>query len=157
MSDKLSHLDRALLLAEGTKMFRQGGSYALEHLREKTFRGGFQRLPPGKCRMGWSEHTHIYFIQGETTRLIKIGRAECVVNRLAALQHASPDRLWLLWCYTAPPEHEFELHRKFWKHRVRGEWFEPAPPLARYIRARKPGCFSRRVFEPDQVTEPAHV
>ncbi len=87
--------------------------------------------------------TSIYFIQGQATRLIKIGHAINVAKRLRDLQVTSPDALSLLWDYQAVVRHEKELHRHFAEWRVRGEWFEPHESLLRYIRNRKPGRLTK--------------
>jgi len=77
---------------------------------------------------GW----RTYFIQGSSTRLIKIGRtSQHPEHRLRYLQTASPDVLTLL----AVSNHdiEAECHQKFSALRKHGEWFEPSPELLLYI------------------------
>lgn len=83
--------------------------------------------------------TTIYFIQGAVTRLVKVGRANCVASRMADLQQGSPDELILLWAYLAPPTHETQLHWWFASSSVRGEWFTLDGRLEEYLRARIPG------------------
>lgn len=85
----------------------------------------------------------IYFVQGETTKRIKIGFTVNVTKRLMDMQQGSPDRLTLLWCYIAVIPHESELHRHFARWRVHGEWFEPHESLLRYIKNRKPGQLTK--------------
>lgn len=79
--------------------------------------------------------TFVYFIQSESTGLIKIGRALNVLSRFTQLQTGSADILRLLGCMQAPPDLELELHAQFAAWRRHGEWFEPAKPLLRYIEA----------------------
>lgn len=88
--------------------------------------------------------TTIYFIRGEQTRLIKIGHSGWdVKKRLARIQAYSPDKLTLLWHYTAPDEHEFDLHWHFRKVRAHGEWFQGPGPVLQYIKERQPRHFVR--------------
>jgi len=62
----------------------------------------------------------VYFIQGETTKLVKIGQSVNPAARLRDLQIGSPDVLKLL---AAVDGSEKEFHKMFAKQRVRGEWF----------------------------------
>ncbi len=88
--------------------------------------------------------THVYFIQGENTGLIKIGKADDILNRMAGHQLGSPDVLLLRWFYRAPASHERWLHRFFHASRVHGEWFRPTPDLVEYINNGSPGCYPKR-------------
>lgn len=68
----------------------------------------------------------IYFVQEDDSRNIKIGRASNVKSRVSGLQNGNSSKLWLLLeadVYNSV-EYEKELHRKFSKYRIRGEWFE---------------------------------
>jgi hypothetical protein len=80
----------------------------------------------------------VYFIQGELTRLIKIGYARVINSRMTLLQCGSPDVLRLVWHYEAPQSHEAELHRIFASARAHGEWFRPEADLVNFILARRP-------------------
>lgn len=80
----------------------------------------------------------IYFIQGEVTRLIKIGFASAIGRRIIDLQCGSPDVLHLIWHYEAPFSHEVELHHRFAASRAHGEWFHPTPDLMAYIKGGTP-------------------
>lgn len=89
------------------------------------------RLPsPAAYPNGWG----VYFIQGQTTRLIKIGYASSVGARLTLLQCGSPDLLALIGHEPAPREREAVLHRQFADARAHGEWFRPTHALLDYIR-----------------------
>ena len=77
----------------------------------------------------------VYFIQGATTGLIKIGYAGAVAHRLFNLQCGSPDLLHLLAIERAPQSREAELHLQFAPWRLHGEWFAPAETLIQYIAA----------------------
>ncbi len=76
----------------------------------------------------------IYFIQGEVTRLIKIGYAQCAIARLTQLQTGSPDKLLILGVILTG-ERDRHWHSMFEDDRVRGEWFAPSERLLAYIRA----------------------
>lgn len=75
-----------------------------------------------------------YFIQGEHTQRIKIGKTTTAVSeRIRLLQTGSPDKLKLLgicfgagWC-------ELTLHRKFSQYRLHGEWFSAEPEILEFI------------------------
>lgn len=77
----------------------------------------------------------VYFVRATTLRLIKIGRARDMGQRLSGLQVGSPDKLELMGIIRpADPEQlEADLHRRFDRHRTHGEWFSPAPALEAYI------------------------
>ena len=64
-----------------------------------------------------------YLIQGEKTRLVKIGRSHNIIRRFKALSHSSPDLLTLVGAISG--DYERSLHRRFAKYRSHGEWFQP--------------------------------
>ena len=81
----------------------------------------------------------IYFIQGETTRRIKIGfTARFIHSRISALQIGSPDKLIFLGARPGDEQMEYELHNKFRNYYSHGEWFYESDPLNQYI---KQYCF----------------
>lgn len=97
-------------------------------------------LDPEKVARWRGERTvnqvrEVYFILGETTQLIKIGVANCAEQRLSNLRTGCSEPLMLLAVVLCPKrgDLERELHRRFAKHRVRGEWFSPAPEIITYI------------------------
>jgi len=74
----------------------------------------------------------VYFIQGQQTQLIKIGKADTVESRLRYLQTGSPDQLTV----RAVIENESDdrlYHRKFAPDWVWGEWFKPSDRLMDFI------------------------
>ena len=75
----------------------------------------------------------IYFVQGESTRLIKIGFATDVQRRLNEIRTGSPDILVLLAAAEGGRNEEYALHRKFIDIRHHGEWFSPEKPLLDFI------------------------
>lgn len=74
----------------------------------------------------------IYFVRNRDC-FIKIGLAKDVKTRLAGLQTASPTELELLATMEGDRDRERRLHEMFESSRVQGEWFEPEPPLTRFI------------------------
>jgi len=78
----------------------------------------------------------IYFIQGLKTENIKIGRTrQMLEERMATLQCGSPDELVFIGGILGNQTIETELHHKFSKFRLHGEWFSPSEDLLKYINA----------------------
>lgn len=76
------------------------------------------------------ENQIIYFIQGEITQLIKIGRTKRIVeDRKLDLETGSPDKLNILGLTFEPFFNESELHTKFSNSRKHGEWFYPSEEI----------------------------
>lgn len=78
---------------------------------------------------------HVYFIQDEASRSIKIGSALNIEKRLRAFQTAWHSPVRLLGSIPEPIGGGLErtLHRTFKRHRVRGEWFSDHPEILAYI------------------------
>lgn len=77
--------------------------------------------------------SHVYFIESETTGLIKIGRSVNPSSRFNAIRTMSPDKLVLLGSVPEAVCSESELHKRFAKHRKHGEWFESSPEIRELI------------------------
>jgi hypothetical protein len=94
-----------------------------------------QPAPPPRARLA---STVVYFLQGERTGLIKIGRAADLASRLRALQTGSPDKLRVIGVLpcASPLPHEKGLHEQFSALRQHGEWFSPGEPLLAYVTSR---------------------
>ena len=75
----------------------------------------------------------IYFVQAVQLKLIKIGFSSNVEKRVAALSTACPDELKILKVVRGGQEVEGQIHKKFSRDRVRGEWFNPSEDLLSYI------------------------
>ncbi len=85
------------------------------------------------------KHSLIYFIQGEKTKLIKIGKANVSIeSRLNRIQALSPDKLNFIGGTFEPEYLEVRLHRKFESYRMHGEWFQPNKDLIEFINS---SCF----------------
>ena len=89
-----------------------------------------QRLDPPKPRFP-SDKQNTYFIRCTGTGRIKIGRAQRVEYRLAAIKHMCPYPLECLGILRG--DHEAKLHQRFKENRLHGEWFEPSPELLAFI------------------------
>lgn len=80
----------------------------------------------------------VYFIQEGGSGPIKIGHAagvDGVWTRFVSLQMGNPRPLRLLHVIEgAEKAHEDELHARFARLHMRGEWFAPAPILVRHIK-----------------------
>lgn len=74
---------------------------------------------------------HVYFIQVGDDGPVKIGRTALSVKaRLSAIQTGCPYELKLIGVVDdATGGLEQELHRKFRRWRMRGEWFRPVPSV----------------------------
>jgi hypothetical protein len=70
------------------------------------------------------ERTNIYFIQSDMGGPVKVGCANDVETRLRALQKYSPFKLRVRHVIEkVPVKKERELHVRFAKYRLHGEWF----------------------------------
>lgn len=90
-----------------------------------------KRFPMGNMKRDSTRY--VYFIQGEATGLIKIGKANDPGTRLKGLQTGSPDHLVLLGVIPCTKTRETELHEDFKAFKVHGEWFKPSAELLSFI------------------------
>ena len=75
----------------------------------------------------------VYFVQAETSQLIKIGWSARLANRIAALRTGSPERLTVLKTIPGDCQLESEIHQRFRHLRHHGEWFKPGDDLLAFI------------------------
>lgn len=76
----------------------------------------------------------VYFIQGIGGGPIKIGYSNNKNDRLSALQSCSPVELRIIAViHSAGMKKEKELHARFSRHRMHGEWFRPNHELEALI------------------------
>ncbi|WIX75999.1 GIY-YIG nuclease family protein [Amycolatopsis carbonis] len=66
---------------------------------------------------------YVYVVGAAGSQTVKIGFSTDVTKRLQSLRNASPEDLKVLWHAHAKLNTEFQLHQKFRKNRLRGEWF----------------------------------
>ena len=69
---------------------------------------------------------YVYFIQEELTKNIKIGYTYNLNSRLTELQIGNSQKLEIILFYESnkPNKLEQELHKKYHKYHIRGEWFK---------------------------------
>jgi len=77
----------------------------------------------------------IYFIQDTGSNAIKIGHSGEPLKRLAQCQTGSPHKLIMIGVIDGGPKEERQLHRRFKKFHLRGEWFRGDNRLLEQIRA----------------------
>jgi len=78
--------------------------------------------------------SQVYFIRATATNQIKIGVTSDPKQRFADLQRATTERLEWIGSVEGGFKLEDELHKKFGKSRVRGEWFEMTDELLLQIK-----------------------
>lgn len=79
------------------------------------------------------EPCDVYVIKSGTH--VKIGKASDVVKRISSLQTANPSEIEVIAILTEGDGHklERELHKRFARHRFRGEWFNFNGDLAEWV------------------------
>lgn len=84
----------------------------------------------------WKEQQkqgNIYFVRGDDK--VKIGFSKDVESRIKDLQASSPLELSLLLTIKGTTKTENELHDRFDKYRIRGEWFRYEGELEEFVAA----------------------
>lgn len=76
--------------------------------------------------------TYIYFIQAASGP-IKVGFSQFPKTRFGALQSGHYEELTLLGVMVGTLAKEQQLHKRFARRRIRGEWFQPTKPLLKFI------------------------
>ena len=86
-----------------------------------------------KTEYAETEGDKVYFISTLDESTIKIGYTKNISSRLSALQTGSPVKLILKgWLYGSSVD-EKNLHSKFKKFRLHGEWFDFKKDIKKYI------------------------
>lgn len=105
----------------------------------------------------------IYFLQGEQTGLIKIGKSANVADRLMKLQIGSPDLLTCL-AVIEKENDDAKYHTRFRHDWVRGEWFKPSEKLRAFIEALPPTKYTGvthknrpKLFDGSELQDPVPV
>lgn len=81
----------------------------------------------------------VYFIRCNcSVGFIKIGLADNVPSRLAALQGCCPYKLEVIATMPGGVSAEKEMHKQFSHAREIGEWFRPTPDLLAFIEGLPP-------------------
>jgi hypothetical protein len=88
-----------------------------------------KRVPPRPKREERRVVRYIYFVRHGRTGPIKIGIADRPHARFQTLQSAHFEQLYLLGMVEGTEVAEQLWHARFEEHRIRGEWYHPAPEL----------------------------
>jgi len=75
----------------------------------------------------------IYFVRVVGHEPIKIGFSEDVSRRLAAFRTHHWGNVEVLLVMPGLRDDEKAIHQRFEPHRIRGEWFMPAPDVVRFV------------------------
>lgn len=81
------------------------------------------------------EVTHLYLIINTKNGSLKVGKTKNLVDRLAQLNTASPDKLMYEEIKESLGHLEKGLHEKFKHLRKNGEWFEYSEEIINYFRS----------------------
>ena len=84
-------------------------------------------------------NSYIYVVMAESTNKVKIGFAKDVKKRLKSLATGCPYELKLITSFPASMQYEKEIHKKFSKHRSRGEWFDYKDEIVAWVDSLKEG------------------
>ena len=79
----------------------------------------------------------VYFIVSKKDNRVKIGTTTNLSNRFNALNSASSSDLELIYFFPGAAAREKELHEKFKRFRVKGEWFKYTDEIKKFIDALK--------------------
>ncbi len=103
-----------------------------------TMRRDFKyRLQAKQWQGDYDAGSSIYFIQAVTGGPIKIGfSAQHPESRLYSLQVGNPEELQIIATMSGTKNFEKEVHRRFYKHHIRGEWFRDDPEIKGFISER---------------------
>lgn len=89
--------------------------------------------------------TVVYFVQaGGPGGSIKIGIARNMRERMSSLQTGCPDMLAVLATMPGGAGEERFLHDVLSAHRIRGEWFRPAPAVLSAVELARAGQLPQR-------------
>jgi hypothetical protein len=77
--------------------------------------------------------SYVYFLRISENGPIKIGFTKRLRERLSKVQVDNPFFVKLIAVTKGGRKEEYQLHQKFAKYRLYGEWFDPAEELLRYI------------------------
>lgn len=78
----------------------------------------------------------VYFAQ-RADGPVKIGFSRQVSQRIKALGTSCPEGVALLGTIADSDATEKDVHARFAKHRIKGEWFQPAPEILELAEAGK--------------------
>jgi hypothetical protein len=94
---------------------------------------GKARVPGKDDPEAWMQtQMYVYFVQQGENGPIKIGRASNVARRVRQIQVSNPAPLRLL--ASIDGDREMEMHERFMKSCISGEWFKPEDELLQFLR-----------------------
>jgi hypothetical protein len=79
----------------------------------------------------------VYFIVDRQESIVKIGVSMSPENRLRSLRTSNPRLLELAATLPGGYDLERQLHERYAKHRIKGEWFQLTPGILRQIESSK--------------------
>lgn len=79
----------------------------------------------------------VYFIGDKENKVVKIGYTNDIKNRLQVIQTGYPRKLEVFTTINGDMKLERQLHDKFSKYRLHGEWFELCEEINDYIENNK--------------------
>lgn len=85
--------------------------------------------------------SQVYVIKRKGARLVKIGVTRQLDRRMRALATGAGAELELLVAFPGEREDERTLHDRFDAYRKRGEWFEYAGPIERWVKEMRAGGY----------------
>ena len=116
-----------------------------EERHTSSFAIPFQEFSPPEASPP-SQEIQVYFIQEGEDGPIKIGMAGNPEKRLKGLQTGHARQLRMLCSCPGGAPLEALYHRRYSKHHLQGEWFDPHPDiLAEIDRLNTPSTLTRRV------------
>lgn len=124
---------RGKAVAEGTPYWTS------INILEKWLAGyaGERRATKREVRRRQRESQGLVYIAGAGPDTVKIGFTTNVRSRLKGLSTGSPTEIEVLAVFPGTMADERELHQRFAKDHLRGEWFRLSPEITEFIESKK--------------------
>lgn len=85
-------------------------------------------------RTGLKGKGHVYFVMGVRTNLVKIGFSQDAFRRIRSVAQGCSESINADLVILGTRADEKALHKRFAKHRVKGEWFEDCDEITAYVK-----------------------
>ena len=82
-----------------------------------------------------TKEEYIYFIQQGDDGPIKIGYSTDVTERIRRMRTCSPYEIYIRLVISGNLDFEKNIHKKFKKYKMRGEWFQNTKEIREYIKS----------------------